>query len=146
MKFNLILEDMELIKDNFEKFTSPLEDIDKKIRNKTQQNFQLGLVINKKDENDIKLGLNYKIEISQRVLENDEELSNASVEYIFVFKDVDNNTVNSVKNEELTEDEFGELVTYLNELVYPYIKEYLEGKYKKANILLKLPLNLKEER
>ena len=57
MKFNLILEDMELIKDNFEKFTSPLEDIDKKIRNKTQQNFQLGLVINKKDENDIKLGL-----------------------------------------------------------------------------------------
>ncbi|EOT2986918.1 hypothetical protein ACRTAL_002019 [Clostridium perfringens] len=146
MKFNLILDDMELIKDNFEKFTSPLEDIDKKIRNKTQQNFQLGLVINKKDENDIKLGLNYKIEISQRVLENDEELSNASVEYIFVFKDVDNNTVNSVKNEELTEDEFGELVTYLNELVYPYIKEYLEGKYKKANILLKLPLNLKEER
>lgn len=146
MKFNLVLDDMVLIKDKFEKFTNPFEEFDEKIRNKTEQNFQLGLVVNKDNENDIKLGLDYTIKVSQRLLENDKEITNASVEYIFVFKDVDNNTVNSVKDEKLNEDEFTKLVTYLNELVYPYIKEHLEGKYKKANISLKLPLDLKEEK
>ena len=64
---------------------------------------------------------------------------------MFIFTDNDNVVIDKLNNEELDKEEQKELVTLLNTLTYPYIKEHLETKYKKANIEIKLPLTLNKE-
>ena len=77
--------------------------------------------------------------------EGEKVFSKSTVQYLFFFTDINGETIKKLKSSNITEDDKTELVLYLNKLSYPYIKEHIESKYKKANIEVKLPFELDDK-
>lgn len=142
MELNIKLENMELIKESFEKFNQPFKNYNNKINTNMNTNFKIGTVSNSKDVNDEKIALEYEFNIIQKETESNKEITKLFVQYIAIFDDEDDKIISLMKKEELKKDEVRKLLMNLNKLAYPYIKEYIELKYNKANITIKLPLEL----
>lgn len=140
MRLDLELNDMDLVKDNFEKNTT-INEIDGKIKNSLTKEFKLGISKNNEDR---KLALNY-ITLFEQTDESENIISKASVEYVFLFNDKTNEIINKLQEKGLEEKDMKELVIYLDEKSYPYVREYIENKYKRANMEVKLPFEFKED-
>lgn len=144
MEFNLELTDMQLIKEEFEVLTDTFSQ-STKVKNKIESKVQIGFAVNSKKQDDIKLVAKYEINFNQ-IDDSEKIVTKDNVVYLFIFTDKDNVVIDKLNNEELNEDERKELGNLLNALTYPYIKEYLESKYKKANIEIKLPLTFNNDK
>lgn len=143
MVFNLELTDMQLIKEEFEVLIESFKKVDK-VKNKIENKISIGFAVNSEKQDDVKLVAKYETNFAQ--IDDDEEIATKdNITYMFIFTDNDNVVIDKLNNEELDKEEQKELVTLLNTLTYPYIKEHLETKYKKANIEIKLPLTLNKE-
>ncbi|WP_195972637.1 hypothetical protein [Clostridium thermobutyricum] len=142
MEFNIKLENMELIKESFEKIGAPFKRVGIKVNTNMNNSFKLGTVSNLKDISDKKIALEYKFNIIQKDVESDEKVTELFIQYIAIFNDEDNKIIKLMEENKLLEKDVNELIINLNKLAYPYIKEYIELKYNKANITLKLPLEL----
>lgn len=143
MEFKLELHDMELINDNFESFKRILSNVGD-IENNLIRNFKLGIAENITNLEDRKLLFQYRADFEQKDVEKKIIISKSSVEYMFFFNDNTGEILKKLKKENLSEEYKKELVIYLDRVSYPYIKEYIENKYKKANIEIKLPFEFRD--
>lgn len=143
MNIELELQDMELVNDSFESFKHILHKV-KDIENNFTKSFKLGLAENIINEDDIKLLFQYKATVEQINVEKNEVISKSSVEYMFFFNDNIGEVLGKIKKNDLSSEEKKDLIIYLDRISYPYIKEYIENKYKRANIEIKLPFEFRD--
>lgn len=108
-----------------------------------QNAVNIGLGISESDDTLLAYKVNYRF---AQLDEKDVEVTSMELEYEFVFKVED---FRDELIEYLPEDAQNTmyLVKYMNGMVYPYVKEYIESTYKKARIDIELPseLKIKEE-
>ena len=136
MNYNFELCEVELLKENFERIVPPLETITK-VNNNMKKGYRLGIAQNNDDANDMKIVLQYDVELEQ-INDNSEKISKLSLQYLFVFNDEEKKIIELISKEDVSDEAYKEIVSELDRIAYPYIKEHLEIKYKKAN----LPINL----
>lgn len=141
MKLNLELSDMQLIKEEFEIFAEPFSHA-KKIKSNIEIGLKLGFATESESREDIKLVANYEIKFKQVDTERNKSFSKDSITYLFIFEDKNNNVIDNLATGNLSAEDEDELGFVINSISYPYIKEYLETRYKKSNIEIKLPLTL----
>lgn len=141
MDINVKLEDMELIQESFKNNKNFLEDISKTVKAKMNTSFKIGTMTNL-EENKERIAIEYNFNVVQRDNENNKEISELNIKYMATFDDVDNTIINKMTQNELNDEEVRLIISSLSKLAYPYIKDYMELKYNKANMKIKLPLEL----
>ncbi|EHK2442861.1 hypothetical protein KCL46_002967 [Clostridium perfringens] len=141
MELNVKLESMELIEESFKNNKNFLEDISETVKANMNNSFRVGTMTNL-EENKEKIAVEYNFNIVQRDSENNKEISELNITYIATFDDVDNTIISKMNQNKLNDEELRLLISNLSKLAYPYIKDYMELKYNKANMKIKLPLEL----
>ena len=144
MGIKIELENVELLQDSFKNNKQAFTN-EEEIHNNLTRTFKLGIAKNEEDENDERLVFKYDAIFEQKDEEGEKVFSKSTVQYLFFFTDINGETIKKLKSSNITEDDKTELVLYLNKLSYPYIKEHIESKYKKANIAVKLPFELDDK-
>lgn len=143
MEFKVKLKNIELLEENFKKMINPFEIIKEESNVNMKSEIRLGLFSCEEEEKEEEgVALEYNFKIKQTIKTNDREVSELYIKYITIFEDEDNRLVEMIKNEDLNESEFKNVVINMNSIAYPYIKEYIQAKYDKANLTMKLPLEI----
>lgn len=143
MEFNAKLKGLELLKESFEKLTSPFEDLTDEVKVSMQTKIKMGSFYSR--ENDEKSGIiiEYNFIITQMLVNEDKNVSNLDIKFLAIFEEEDSDViVNLIKEKQLNDKDTKKIVITLNNIAYPYIKDYIELKYNKANIKINLPLEL----
>ena len=141
MNLNIKLKNIEMIKEKFEQLIPPFEELEDDLKISMSSNIKLGNFFNPNSE-EKGIVIEYEFKISQVYAKDNTTVSNLDIKYIAIFNAEENELFNFISNNKLKDEDFKKIVVNANNIAYPYIKEYIESKYNKANIKTNLPLEL----